>query len=345
MMKTRLQKLMLTGIAGLMACGAVNAQSLHFSQYYNNPSLVNPANTALMPDFDYRAGVSYRTQWQSVPVPYNTFSAFTDFKVAAHPETSNNWLGVGVALFNDKAGTGNLSLTSINGSLAYHLQLTHTTMLSLGLNAGYVQRSVNYDNLTFDVQWDGFQFNKNNSNQERGGIAKTSYVTAGAGMNLAYYPSEALYISVGGGVANVNQPKESFYDQNNKVYMRETGNVDVFARVSPNWIVCPSVYYTTQDGAYELVFGSLFRINLGGTSEKTNTQFIFGAYHRWADAIIGATGFQWGGLQLMASYDATISGLAPYNGGQGALEFSLIYQGLYGNREGGMKIYNCPRFF
>src|ERR1700679_3781535 len=81
-------------------------QSIHFSQYYNAPMLLNPANTALMPDYDYRFGMNYRNQWAAVPVPYNTFSAFADFKVGGNKnnETHNNWLGLGLAFFNDKAG-------------------------------------------------------------------------------------------------------------------------------------------------------------------------------------------------------------------------------------------------
>ena len=75
------------------------AQSIHFSQYYNAPMLLNPANTALMPENDYRLGINYRNQWASIPVPYNTFSAFADFQ-AFHKETSDNWLGLGLGRNN-----------------------------------------------------------------------------------------------------------------------------------------------------------------------------------------------------------------------------------------------------
>src|SRR5579872_410057 len=93
----------------------VNGQSMHYSQFYNAPLLVNPANTALMPDDDYRGGLNYRNQWAVVPVPYNTFSAFADCKIYSkkQEEQRNNWLGVGLAFFNDKAGDGNLSLSQV----------------------------------------------------------------------------------------------------------------------------------------------------------------------------------------------------------------------------------------
>ena len=60
------------------------AQSIHFSQYYNAPLLLNPANTALLPENDFRIGMNYRNQWSVVPVPYNTFSAYGDLKVGGN---------------------------------------------------------------------------------------------------------------------------------------------------------------------------------------------------------------------------------------------------------------------
>ena len=42
------------------------AQALSYSQYYNAPLLVNPANTGFNPDYDYRAGLNYRNSWSAI---------------------------------------------------------------------------------------------------------------------------------------------------------------------------------------------------------------------------------------------------------------------------------------
>ena len=330
--------------------GNARGQSMHFSQYYNAPMLLNPANTALMPDNDFRVGLNYRNQWAAVPVPYNTFSAFGDFKVGGNKDNAhNNWLGVGLAFFNDKAGDGDLSLTQFQASLAYHLQLTEFTMISAGLSGAMVQRSVNFDNLTFDAQWDGLAFNTNMPNNEKVGVLKDNYYTVGAGLNFAWFPNESVYAKVGGGVANINQPVESFYKSTkNTIAYRPTGNVDVVIKTGTSLIINPSVYYTTQSGASELVFGSLFRTILTDPSQQLNpfnTQLILGAYCRLGDALIGTAGVQVGNIQFMASYDITLSSLAPYNASYGALEFSLIYQGKYYKNRGQNHTYSCPRFF
>jgi len=332
----------------LLISGEAWGQSMHFSQYYNAPLLLNPANTALMPDEDYRAGLNYRNQWAVVPVPYNTFSAFGDFKVGGNKnnENHNNWLGIGLAFFNDNAGDGNLALNEIQGSLAYHLQLSPFTMLSLGLSGGYVQRSVDYDNLTFDTQWDGATFNTHMANGEKVGIIKTNYSTVGAGLNFAWFPNENVYIKLGGSVLNINQPTESFYNDQNQLAYRPIGDLDMLFRTGPSLIINPSVYFATQSGASELVFGSEFRTLLGENSNHLPTQLILGLYNRLNDAVIGVAGFQIASVQFTASYDFTISGLAPYNASYGALEFSLIYQGVYNKNKNGLKkMYSCPRFF
>ena len=341
-----MRKVLLAALVLCMMCCEVVAQSIHFSQYYNAPMLLNPANTALMPDNDYRLGLNYRNQWAAIPVPYNTFSAFGDFKVGGNTNNvnHNNWLGLGVAIFDDKAGDGNLSLLQVQGDVAYHLMLSSHTMLSLGLSGAYVQRSVNYDKLTFDTQWDGFTFNSQLPNGEKVGVIKTNYYTVGSGINFAWFPNENVYIKLGGGVANINQPTETFYNSKNTLDYRPTGNLDMVFKTGPVLIINPSVYYTTQSGASELLAGSLFRTAL--TDDKRSMiQLILGGFYRLGDAAIGVVGVQVSRWQFMASYDFTMSALAPYNGSYGALEFSLIYQGPYHPDQGITKAFSCPRFF
>src|SRR5690606_23765854 len=95
-------------------------QGLHFSQYYNAPLLLNPANTALLPDHDYRAVANYRSQWGRVPVPFSTIAASADFQ-AFRNMNETNWMGIGGAIFSDRAGNGNLALTNVQLTMAYHV--------------------------------------------------------------------------------------------------------------------------------------------------------------------------------------------------------------------------------
>lgn len=329
----------------LIACSKASGQSMHFSQYYNAPALLNPANTGLMPEYDFRLGANYRNQWAVLPVPYNTISAYGDMKIGGNREGDHpNWLGLGGAVLSDKAGSGSLSLVQYQASLAYHLHLSAHSLLSFGGSAAYVQRSVNYDNLSFDAQWDGFNFNSHFPNGEKVGILKTNFTSVAAGFNLSFFPNEALYVKFGVGAANVNQPNETFYNNTNAVGLRPTINLDVLYKGGQDFIINPSAYYTTQNGAFEMVFGSLARFNLGGTRDALSSQLIVGIFDRLGDAAIGVVGYQYGGMQFMANYDFTMSTLAPYNASYGALEFSITYGGNYFNNKGARKMYSCPRF-
>ena len=343
-----MRNVLLVIMALCMICSnVVMGQSIHFSQYYNTPMLLNAANTGLMSENDYRLGMNYRNQWAAIPVPYNTFSAWGDCKIGGNANNTNhnNWLGIGFAFFNDKAGDGNLSLGLIQGDIAYHLKLSEFTMLSLGLSGAYAQRSVNYDNLTFDAQWDGFTFNGHMPNGEKVGIIKTTYYTIGSGLNFAWFPNEFVYTKLGIGLTNINKPVETFYKGGiNTLDYRPSGNLDMLFRAGPVLIINPSVYYSTQSGASELLVGSLFRILLND-SKQAPAQLILGSYMRLGDAVIGAAGIQISRWQFMASYDFTMSALAPYNASYGALEFSLIYQGPYHPDQGIAKTFGCPRFF
>src|SRR5687768_10190174 len=55
------------------------AQDIHFSQYNENPSLVNPALTGVASN--YRFGTIYKDQWRAVTVPYVTYGGFFEARL------------------------------------------------------------------------------------------------------------------------------------------------------------------------------------------------------------------------------------------------------------------------
>lgn len=322
--------------------GKLQAQGLHFSQYYNAPMLLSPANTALMPESDFRVGANYRSQWSNIPAPFRTISAYGDFQVFRNAN-GTNWLGLGAAFFSDKAGNGSLSLMNAQVSAAYHVQLGDYNMLSIGLGLAFVQRSVDFAKLTFDTQWDGFTFDPKAANGEAYSFQKTSYADITAGINYAFFPNENVYIKLGAGLLHVNRPSESFYKMENKLGMRPTGNLDMLFKLNDSWIADVSGYYSYQKGASETVFGTLFTYSVGPKENLPNV-FMLGVYHRLNDAIIPVFGFEWSKIKVMASMDITTSGVSTATRGNGAFELSLTYQGLYSSGSKNRNAYNCPRF-
>lgn len=322
------------------------AQSMHFSQYYNAPLLLNPANTGLSPDADFRLGAQHRSQWAALPAPFTTTSVYGDFQ-AFRNTNETNWLGLGFAFFNDNVGDGKLNLFRSEIFVAYHVQIGLSSMISAGASASANSRSVNFSKFTYPVQWDGFLFDKNLDNQEGKGLEKSGFNSVSAGLNYAFFPNEAVYVKLGVSTANLNKPTETFFKGGqNQLDFRHTANLDLLLKTAENVIFNPSAYYSIQSGSREIIYGTLLSYNMMSPREQiAANQLIFGAYHRIGDAVIGVAGLQRNTMRFMFSYDYTISSL-PVNAGKGtgALELSFRYEGLYGETSKGRRVYNCPRF-
>src|SRR3954462_10180150 len=129
-------------IVYMITAVAANAQDLHFSQWFNAPLIINPANTGFIPQSDYRLGVNYRNQWSSImSVPYKTMSIWGDAQLF-RDRIESGWVGIGGVILHDVAGSGSLTSTKIYGSIAYHQMLGEAHLLSAGFNAGWSNKRI-----------------------------------------------------------------------------------------------------------------------------------------------------------------------------------------------------------
>ncbi len=192
---------------------SLKAQDLHFSQWFNEPLLTNPANTGFIPDADYRLGANYRNQWSSVmSEPYKTMSIWGDAQVF-RSRIQSGWLGLGGAILHDVAGAGSLSTTQIYASVAYHQMLGYSSLLSIGFNTGWVNKKINSANLKFPDQFDGKFFDTNVPTiGYRSTIPISITLTCRLGMNYAYFPNAKTYLNAGFSVQHINGPQESFFN-------------------------------------------------------------------------------------------------------------------------------------
>lgn len=319
--------------------GMVYAQDLHFSQYFNAPLLVNPANTGFDPNADYRIGVNYRNQWASVMNnPYKTFSAWGDVQAFGN-QFDDAWIGIGGVILRDAAGAGSLTSTKAYASVAYHQVLGLNSLISLGFNAGWVNKKIDFSKLSFDNQWNGQFFdNKNIPSNENFAYDQVNYLDVSLGANYAYFPTDNIYINGGLSAMHINRPVESFFDASKvdtRLSVRYNAFLNALIKLNDNWILNPNVYYSQMASAKEMVAGMNAAYNLSGDGAM---QVIGGIYMRSDDAVIPMLGYQWGGMKLTVSYDATISALGSYNSSRGAYEFSLVKAGVFGAQ----KAVKCP---
>jgi len=340
MMKTRtLVRVFLMALFTGACHTIVLSQDLHFSQYFNAPLLVNPANTGFSPDVDWRLGINYRNQWASLTNnPYKTMSAWGDAQLFNNT-FPDGWVGIGGAILRDVAGSGGLTSTKAFASVAYHQLLGLNSLLSTGFNIGFINQRVDFSKLTFDNQWNKDFFDVNIPSNEPFAYSAVSFFDLQAGVNYAYFPSDNAYLNVGLSAMHINRPKESFFDNptvDTRVPVRFTLFLNGSFKLNDQWIVNPNVYVSEMAKAYEVVLGLNAHYNLSGDG---NAQLIAGAYYRYNDAIIPMVGYQLKDLSITASYDVTASGLSQYNQTRGAYELAITKTGIFG---GGFKPVKCP---
>ena len=207
----RLLKIFFLIFASILFVQYNYAQDLHFSQFFNNPLLTNPANTGFIPDADYRLGASYRNQYSNImAVPYKTMSIYGDAQVFRN-RIETGWLGLGGVILHDVAGTGSLASTKIYGSVAYHQMLGLSSLLTAGFNVGWANKRIDQSKLTFPDQFDGHFFDGTLPTSVQLLNNSVSYFDMQAGLNYAYFPTEDMYINAGYSIHHVNQPKETFF--------------------------------------------------------------------------------------------------------------------------------------
>src|SRR3954469_25120582 len=90
----------------------MKSQDMHFSQIAESPVLLNPANTGFFSGY-FRAIAQYRNQWISMGNPYSTMGISVDGNIFRNFKKSG-CLGIGVTIFNDRAGAAKIGLTNIN---------------------------------------------------------------------------------------------------------------------------------------------------------------------------------------------------------------------------------------
>src|SRR6202012_1123067 len=114
--------------AGLTA----NAQDIHFSQFYENAILQNPALTGIFSG-DYKVGVDCRTQWTDLSVPFETAVVSAETRVLVNRELAD-YVSFGVVATYDKAGIIDFTSIQVYPAINYNkaLEDKHNSYLSVG---------------------------------------------------------------------------------------------------------------------------------------------------------------------------------------------------------------------
>jgi len=339
--------------AGLVAAMALTlntaqAQDIHFTQFNMAPLVLNPAFTGNFSG-QYRAAAIYRNQWQSVTVPFVTYAASFDAPIV-HDLSVDDYLAAGIQLYNDKAGDGNLSNFSGLLSVAYHkfLGANVDKALSVGLQGGYTQKSVDLSKLYFGDEFVNGIFQPGTSQEYPYLNNHVNYFTMNAGVSWAHSVSDRFGYTLGISGMNLNQPQESFNKRRNSevgLGMRYSAQAGAIAYLTDKFSVRPGVLYQTQATATELIAGNEFHLMVGDAEVRSVATAVWaGGWYRSGDAFMISGGLEWKGLRIGASYDYNTSSLKNASGGNGGFELALRYIAPSPLDFARRLVYPCSRF-
>ncbi len=320
----------------LMQSFLVFAQDIHFSQFYSSPLQINPAKTGFITG-DYRLAGSYRNQWSSITVPYITAMGSGELSFVSG-NRKKDVLGIGVMLFNDKAGDSRFSTTYIGLTSAFNKSIDkfNKQFLGAGIMGGYCLSNINYDQLRWDEQYEGGTFT------EVFPFGVNDYYDLSAGVEYNNLIDKSTNFTAGVAVYHLLKPNQTF-DNNpdSRVFRKLVFNAGANLGMGNRFSAYPKIMFSKQGPYNEIVLGYLQRYSLN-YNYLNDYGFYLGAMMRWNDAFIFITKFDLNKFSLGVSYDFNFSRLAVVSKSRGGTEISIMYTnhipGLHKK-----KIF-CPRF-
>ncbi|MCE7923223.1 MAG: type IX secretion system membrane protein PorP/SprF [Haliscomenobacteraceae bacterium CHB4] len=344
-------------LAALLGLNGLSAQDIHFTQFYMSPMTMNPAMSGKF-EGTVRIGGIYRGQWASVVGggdSYKTPSVWADAPIIRGIR-KQDWIGVGLVFFTDKAGEIGLQHSATKLGATYHLALgkKNTTVLSIGGQYGKGSRKLGDDRRYEDGYDPSGQYVPSNS-KEGNVVDDASYTDIDGGINISSKLNKRMDFNLGFAMYHINQGKYSLAgisDPNGPTPTQPTaGNAKIPRRsilhgqfnaaLDDRWSMSPAFQYMTMSGADEIQLQALMGYLFNPEKDIT---LNFGLGYRLRDAVQAIAGVKYKDLRVGFAYDINTSDLNAASNYRGGFELAANYI---------VKIYKpatikqkvlCPRF-
>ncbi|MBB4078417.1 type IX secretion system PorP/SprF family membrane protein [Lewinella aquimaris] len=339
----------------LLLCGlGLQAQDIHFSQFYMSPLNLNPAMTGVM-NCNSRIAINYRSQWASVlgSNAFQTYSVSYDQRVAVG---RNDFFGFGGTFWGDRAGEADFATTTAKASASYSKKMGGSrkfgNYLVAGAEFGAAQRSLNFLALRWGSQHDGDGGFDPGAPSGESGLDRDQFLFADIAGGLLWFmvfdENNSLY--VGGAFHHLNRANQSFSnDGEDLLYSRYTAHAGGEFMMNDRVGLVPGVILMSQGPSFQVNAGTNVKFLLDGGRNTSTQAFQVGLYTRISnrldssvltDALILSTRFDYENFALGFSYDINTSDLKVATDGNGGFELSLQYK-ICGNQRRGVY---CPQF-
>ncbi|MBC7554821.1 MAG: PorP/SprF family type IX secretion system membrane protein [Taibaiella sp.] len=324
------------------------AQDIHFSQFYENSILRNPALTGIFSG-DFKVGVNYRDQWASVANPFRTVAATAETRILTN-RAVGDYLSIGLGAYYDKAGSIGFTSQEIYPAIAFNKAMSdqHNSYLSVGFTFGYLSRFVDMSKMTLSSQVVNGVYSSSNPSGENAPFKSLHNFDMGAGVSLNssiglenkanYYLGASLY--------HINRPTQIFNGGYStvKLPMKLQFNAGVNFIMSEKFSLALHANYSNQNPYTETIAGGYLTFHSVTPGLPSIFAFSFGGFYRVQDAFIPVVKLDYSNVSLGISYDVTNSSLATSTGGTSATEISLYIRSKYTHKTNPRDGVMCPRF-
>ena len=316
-------------IALLFVATFAAAQDTRFSQPLNNQLALNPAMMALTSDF--RISLSYRNQWASIEKGYVNYAGSLLYplflktggsaKDTTRKAEGKSRIDFGLNLNDDKAGGFNLLNATL--SVGYSLQLSPEHSLSAALNLGYLHRSFNVLQQSWDEQYSQGSFDVNAPTGETPSLKKGS-IDVGLGLMYHYVQDKGKWQAFAGlGAFHVNQPNLTVLLEDGSLGKLATRfNIQAGVKMIGNKIdFTPVMLYNIQ-GRYKQFTGGMLLAYKFGEKGK----LVVGSWYKEKQSVVLQAGYEHKLFFFTYSYDFGISKLDRTTKGLMTHEVTLAFK-------------------
>lgn len=308
------------------------AQDVHFSQFNTTPLQVNPAQTGVF-DGTFRMSNNYRSQWAGFGKGYSTIHVGLDAPLGKG-KLGTNFFGVGLLVYQDKAGTAGLANTIIEASASYVAAMDDNAnhYFAIGFQTGLNQMSLDYSKATWDSQWNGDAYDPSLPSQDNAQLQQFTYLDFNGGVLYYYVPDGVNSVTLGASISHIGSPNVSFYAREEtplrrKITVHGSSEINLTSE-QVTWFN-PRFLVSFQGKQKEIVVGGLVKNKLQFKSEYTKYKreafFSIGAFYRLQDSFILSTRFDYYKFGLGISYDTNASSLRKLTNSAKAWEFNLSF--------------------
>jgi type IX secretion system PorP/SprF family membrane protein len=307
-MKLRLYAL----LAVVLSTFTINAQDIHFSQFYSSPLTLNPALTGNFNGF-YRITGIYRNQFpgltQNRPA-FSTPSVGVDFSLLRE-KLKTGALGVGLVFFNDQQNGKTFNQNQILGSVAFNKSFGSKSQFQLGLGfqGGIALTTMDFSKFQFNDGFnaDGSYDNTYNAETYNEGSRLKGVFNAGIFTKLEFIQGMRFY--TGFGFNNATRYKQNFLANSTAEFrlpFRYTLHGGFEFDIKDKLVLIPGFLFQSQAKAHESNFGLTAGIHVVKDPAKRATLFL-GLWNRVNTknyTIIPKVGFEYKGFRAGFAYDA-----------------------------------------